>query len=224
MRGGDRGSVGGVQEVLPGVFHWTATHPKIHVEVSSYWLDGEGVLIDPLVPEPEGLEWFSARRARPSAILLSNRHHYRRSDRFVERFGCSVHCNSAGLHEFSNADEVQGFEVGDWLAGGIVACELDAICPDDTALHLPDQRALVIADAVVRGGPYEDSGPLGFVPDSLMDDPAQTKRRLLAACERLLEEVEFDSLLLAHGGPVLGEGRALLADLVECGGRTAFEF
>lgn len=89
-----------MHEVLPGIFHWTARHPKIHVEVSCYWLEFAGVLIDPLVPPAEGLDWFAERTLAPTAILLSNCHHYRESDRFVERFGCSVHCNRAGLHEF----------------------------------------------------------------------------------------------------------------------------
>jgi hypothetical protein len=212
-----------MQEVLPGLFHWTAVHPNIHTEVSSYWLDAHGVLFDPLVPVEQGLEWFAEREVAPSAIVLSNRHHYRQSDRFAERFGCPVLCNRLGLHEFSDGRAVEGFDVGDRLPGGVLACELDAICPDDTAVHLPEQRAVVLADGVVRGGPYGGSGPLGFVPDSLMDDPPATRRGLLAACERLLAEHEFGHLLLAHGGPVIGDGRDLLGDLVECGGRTAFE-
>src|SRR5947209_8737211 len=126
-----------MDEVLPGVFHWTARHPRIHVEVSSYWLESPGVLIDPLVPAEEGLEWFAARSAVPGAILLSNRHHYRHAGRFAERFGCKVYCNRLGLHEFADGRDVVGFDVGDRLPGGAVACELDAICPDDTALHLP---------------------------------------------------------------------------------------
>ena len=146
-----------VQEVLPGVFHWTAPHPRIGVEVSSYWLDGSGVLFDPLVPPRAGLEWFAERAVTPVAILLSNRHHYRESGRFAERFGCSVHCNRAGLHEFSHGEAVQGFDLGEELPGGVLACELGAICPDDTALHLTEERALVIADGVVRGGPYGQS-------------------------------------------------------------------
>ncbi len=211
-----------MQEVLPGVFHWTARHPRIQIEVSSYWLEESGVLIDPLVPQ-EGLEWFAERTVAPTAILLSNRHHYRESDRFAERFGCSVHCNRLGLHEFSAAQSVEGFDVGDRLPGDVIACELGAICPDDTVLHIPASEAVVFADAIVRGGPYGQGGPLGFVPDSLMDDPPATKRRLLAACARLLDELEFAHLLLAHGGPVIGDGRALLQDLVDSGGRTAFE-
>lgn len=212
-----------MREVLPGVYHWVALHPRIGVEVSSYWLDEHGVLIDPLVPPREGLEWFDERPRRPATILLSNRHHYRESDRFARRFGCDVRCNRLGLHEFEAGRDVQGFEVGDELPGGAVACELDAICPDDTALHLPAKRALVLADGVVRGAPHGQDGPLGFVPDSLMDDPPRTKRGLLAACARLLERLEFDHLLLAHGGPAIGDGRAQLQELVDGGGRTAFE-
>jgi hypothetical protein len=212
-----------MQEVLPGVFHWTVSHPKLHIEVSSYWLEDSGVLIDPLVPEPEGLAWFADRTLPPAAILLSNRHHYRDTDRFVERFGCSAHCNRLGLHEFSEGEAVHGFEIGDLLPGGVVANELDAICPDDTALHLPDRQAIVLADGVVRGGAYPQDGPLGFVPDSFMDDPPTTKRGLLAACSSLLEELDFSHILLAHGGPVVGSGRERLQELVDAGGRTAFE-
>lgn len=209
-----------MREVLPGVFHWTTPHPRIHADVSSYWLDGAGVLIDPLVPVEGGLEWFAGRPVRPTAVLLTNRHHYRDSGRFAEAFGCSVHCHRAGLHEFTHGEAVEGFAPGDRLPGGVVACEVGGLCPDETALHLPEQRALALADGVVRGGPQ---GPPGFVPDALMDDPPATKRELLAAYARLLDELDFEHLLLAHGDPLIGDGRAVLEELVETGGRTAFE-
>jgi hypothetical protein len=212
-----------MQEVLPGIFHWTAPHPRIGIEVSSYWLEGPGVLIDPLVPPEQGLDWFSQRTAAPAAILLSNRHHYRESDRFVARYGCTVHCNRAGLHEFSDGRRVEGFEIGEQLPGGAVAREVGAICPDDTALELPDSRALVLADGVVRGGPDGENARLGFVPDSFMDDPPATRQGLLAACARLLEQLDFAHLLLAHGGPVIDDGREQLQELVDSGGRPAFE-
>lgn len=212
-----------VREVLPGVFHWTGVHPRIRIEVSSYWLDEGGVLIDPLVPSGDGLEWFAQRPTPPTAILLSNRHHYRESGRFVEAFGCTVHCNRAGLHEFTAGEPVEGFDPGDRLAGGVVACEVGGLCPDETALHLPAKRAIVFADGVVRGDMHRQSGPLGFVPDVLMDDPPATKRALLAAFARLLDELDFEHLLLPHGGPVIGDGRAQLQELVDSGGRTAFE-
>ena len=212
-----------MREILPGVYNWTAIHPKIGVPVSSYWLDEPGVLIDPLIPEEEGIGWFARRPTRPTGILLSNRHHYRHSGELSREYGCAVYCNSVGLHEFTHGELLIGFQVDQELPGGVITCELDAICPDDTALHIPANRAVAIADGVVRGSPHGQEGPLGFVPDSLMDDPPATRRALLAACERLLEQLDFDHLLLAHGGPLIGDGRAQLQDLVDVGGRTAFE-
>jgi len=209
-----------MQEVLDGVVHWTARHPNIGILVSSYWLAAPRVLLDPLLPA-EGIEWFDERP--PQAILLTNRHHLRDSERLQARFGCSIHCNEAGLHEFAGGDAtVEGFAIGEELPGGVVAKEMDAICPDDTALYLREHSALALADGVVRA-PGQDDGPLGFVPDSLMDDPPGTRQGLLASCRRLLEEVEFDNLLLAHGGPVVGTGRQAMQELIDAGGRTAFE-
>ena len=213
-----------MREVLPAVFHWPAMHPRIHFEVSSYWLDEGGVLIDPLIPPDDvGLRWFSDRAEPPSAILLSNRHHYRDSARFHEAFGCPVYCNRAGLHEFTDGQTVTAFDPGDTLPGGVVAHGVGELCPDETALHLPASRAVVFADGVVRGSPQGQTGPLGFVPDALMDDPPTTRRRLLDAFARLLGELEFEHLLLAHGGPVIGDGRVQLQEFVDGGGRPAFE-
>jgi hypothetical protein len=213
-----------MREVLPGVYHWSATHPKIQIAVSCYWLQASGVMIDPLIPADVGADWFAAQPTVPQAIVLSNRHHYRDSGELAERFDCPVYCNSAGLHEFTRGQPVTGFAAGELLPGGILAREVDAICPDDTALYLQTSRAIVFADGVVRGGPQGGDGPLGFVPDSLMDDPAATEHGLLAACKRLLAELDFDHLLLAHGGPVIAGGRAQLQELVDCGGRKAFEW
>jgi hypothetical protein len=93
--------------------------------------------------------------------------------------------------------------------------------PDENAQHFSAAGALFIADGVVRGPDH--SAPIGYVPDSLMDDPVQTKRRLLDAYRRVLDEAEFERLLLAHGGPIIGDGRAQLEEFVQAGGRTTDE-
>ena len=97
-----------------------------------------------------GLEWFAGRPTRPTTVLLSNRHHYRDSARFADGFGCTVRCTRAGLHEFTHGEAVEGFEPGDRLPGGVVACEVGGICPDETALYLPEKRAVILADGVVQ--------------------------------------------------------------------------
>lgn len=210
-----------IDELGTGLFHWQTRHPRIPAIVSSYWLDESGVAIDPLLDGALSSDWFAARPLPPVAVLLSNRHHYRSSGELHDRFGCPVLCNAAGLHEFTHGERVEGFEPGETLPGPALAIAVGALCADETALYLPRQKALVMADAVVRDG----SGVVGFVPDSLMDEPAATKRGILAACARLLDDpaLDFRHLLLAHGGPLLDRGRETLRGLVDSGGRTAFE-
>jgi hypothetical protein len=201
------GSLSAMRELAPGLWHWTARHPHIGSDVSSYYLEEERVLLDPLIP-PEGLDFFAAR-SEPAHIVLSNRHHDRDSWKLRDEFGCEVHCIANGVYEIEDRGPVTPFEFGDELPGGIHVHEVDSICPDETALHIPAHRALACADGVVRSGGVES---LVFVPDSLMDDPADTKRGLISAYRRLLE-LDFDLLLLAHGEPAR-EGKAALEAFV----------
>jgi hypothetical protein len=202
------GSLGRVQEIAPGLYHWTTQHEHIHQDVSSYYLLAERVLIDPMIP-PEGLEWFADHGA-PEHVLLSNRHHDRHSWRLRDQFGCNVLCIRNGLYELDGRGPVEPFDFGDELPGGVIAYEVDAICPDETALHIPSRRALACADGVIR---RRGSDGLTFVPDYLMDAPEQTRRRLRDAYRRLLQ-LDFDLLLLAHGEPLLRAGKEALRAFV----------
>lgn len=197
-----------MKELLPGVLHWTRTHPKIEIEVSSYYLVEERVLIDPLIPQ-EGVDAFPTR---PEHVLLTNRHHYRDGGKLREAFGCAVRCVEQGLHEFTRGEGVEPFRFGDTLPGGIEALEVGAICPDETALLIPrGEGLLAVADGVVRMG----DGPLGFVPDEhLGDDVDGVKAALKQAYRRLLAR-KFDHLLPAHGSPWIGGGKRALREFVE---------
>jgi glyoxylase-like metal-dependent hydrolase (beta-lactamase superfamily II) len=211
-----------VKEILPGVWHWTTPHPNLGGKrVSSYWLDRPGVAIDPLLPEDGGLEWFAQRPTPPTAVVLTNRHHYRDSGALRQRFGIDVHIPMTGLHEFGDDRPVIGYDYGEELAGGLVTVAVGGLSADDSGLHLPSLGALWLADTVVRS--ETEPTPIGWVMDSLMDDPPQTKQKLLETFRRLLDELEFEHLLLAHGLPLVGDGRTQLQRLVDSGGRTAVE-
>jgi hypothetical protein len=198
-----------VIEIAPGVWFWTARRETIGSDVSAYYLEAERVVIDPMIPQ-DGLEWFEAHGA-PEHALLTNRHHDRDAWRLSEAFGCTVHCISNGVYELEGRGPVETFDFGDELPGGIFVHEVDAICPDETALHIPRHRALACADGVVR---WRSGDRLQFVPDYLMDDPEQTKQGLRDAYRRLLE-LDFDLLLLAHGEPIVGDAHEGLRRFVE---------
>lgn len=206
-RAHDHGYPHRVREIAPGVWHWTARHEHIGVDVSSYHLASERVVLDPMVP-PERLEWFEEHGV-PENVLLTNRHHDRHAWRLHERFGSTVHCVRNGLHELEGRGPVEPFDFGDELPGGAVVYEVDAICADETALHFPAHGALACADGVMHYG-----GALGFVPEQYMDNPAETKRALRSAYARLLD-LDFDTLLLAHGAPIVGGAKDALRSFTE---------
>jgi glyoxylase-like metal-dependent hydrolase (beta-lactamase superfamily II) len=192
-----------VEEIAPGIWHWTARHPKIGVDVSSYYLAEPGVLLDPMAPE-EVLERLDSL-GPPREVLLTNRHHYRECDKVRERFDCTIRAPRVGMHEYTSGEPVEPYDFGEELAGGAVAVhEVGGICPDESALHVPSLSALAVADGVIH------YGELIFVPDEYMDDPDDTKRALKQAYARLSDELEFDHLLTAHGEPVVGDARERL--------------
>jgi hypothetical protein len=195
-----------MHEILPAVTHWTAFHERIQRAVSSYYVAGDAAtLIDPMLPEG-GVDAV-AGVGLPEVIVLTNRHHLRHSERFVEAFGCPILCHEAGLHEFADGGpEVHAFRFGDRLRPGVHAVEVDAICPEETALYIgAGDGALALADAIIHYG-----GEIGFVPDPLLgDDPDDVKRAIRAALGCLLD-LEFDALLFAHGEPIPSGGRAAL--------------
>ena len=199
-----------INEILPGVLHWTAVHERIHIDVSSYYFEEDGILLDPMVPI-EGLDWFSDH-VLPNRILLSNRHHYRHSTKYQEAFGCTVWCHQSGLYEFTKGEMVNPFEFGHEFPSGIVAMEVASLCPEETAYHIPSSVGLIaFADGLVRDG----DGPLSFVPDRFMgEDPEGVKRGLKEAFCRLLD-CNFDHLLFAHGNPWIGRGKEALKQFVE---------
>jgi hypothetical protein len=198
-----------VQEIAPGLWHWTARHDRIGIDVSSYYLEPEKVAIDVMVP-PEGLDWLE-QHGPPRHVLLSNRHHDRHAWRLRDAFGCTVHCIRNGMHELAGKGKAEPFDFGDELPGAVVAHEVDAICPDETALFIPAHRALACADGIVH---WPDSDGLEFVSDRLMDDPQGTKDGLREAYRRLLD-LDFELLLLAHGEPIVSGAKDALRTFVQ---------
>lgn len=195
-----------IQEILPGLFHWTTYHEGIGEDVHSYYIAATrpAVLIDPRVPE-EGFAWFLDHPV-PEHIYLTNRLHYRHSDRFSEPFHATVWCHEAGLDHFGEDRPVRGFKHGETLPGGIEALPVGALCPEETAFYWrANGGALFIGDAIVR-----DGDALAFVPNELMgEDPRAVKHGLRFAFTRHLA-LDFDHLLFAHGEPWIGHGKAAL--------------
>jgi hypothetical protein len=196
-----------MEEILPGLHHWYATHPNHGGQVSCHYVAASGTLFDPLLPDA-GIEWFDEHR--PQRIVLGTRHHLRHSEQIAERFGCPILAHSDGLHEFEGGPAVVGFGFGESVAADVRTLTMDAISPDDTAFHVDvPGGVLLFADSVVN------HGGVGFVSDGLIgDDPEPVKRRIRERVTAMLDE-DFDHLLFAHGDPVVGSGKQALREFAE---------
>jgi hypothetical protein len=193
-----------MEEILPGVHHWTARHPDIGADVHSYYVAGAQTALDPLLPEgatPESLPG-SVRQV----VLTIGLH-----TRSAADFGVPIRVPSEGLHRFEGRDiEVEPYGDGEELAPGIRARRLGAIAPDDYVLHIATGDGVIaIGDALIN------YGGIGFVPDELIgDDPEGVKRATLDEIDSLLAEEVFDAVLFAHGPPIPAGGRAALRDFL----------
>jgi len=192
-----------MHELAPGIWHWTAPHPNIGVEVSSYWIPELRLLLDPLAV-PDEVEDVDC-------ILLSCRHHVRDSLEAAERFDATVQAPRTGMHDFGDDSPIQPYDFGNRLFGGAVtAHQVGGLSPDETALHIPSVSALSIADGAIR---YGDE--LHFVPDQYMDDPEKDKADLKRGFGELADQLDFEVLLLAHGKPYPTGGRDALRAFAE---------
>src|SRR5215204_1051685 len=101
-----------MDEIAPGILHWQARHLKIGIDVSSYWLPGLKLLLDP-VATPDKVE-------QVEHILLSCRHHVRDSLEAAERFGATIEAPRTGMHEYGEDTPIQPYDFGEALIGGAV--------------------------------------------------------------------------------------------------------
>jgi AcrR family transcriptional regulator len=204
-----------MDEIAPGIFHWTAFRDSIGMDVHSYWIEPAGIVVDPMVPADVGLDWWDGRDVQPQQVVLTTGLHWRETPEFVERFGCEVRAAEAALERWAGDEDRSAtpFDDREEIAPGVTARVIDALAPDESALLIDHGGgAIALADALMRA----DGGgaPLTFVPDYLMgDDPDAVKEGLTNALRAFLER-DFEVLLMAHGAPIAGGARAALADFL----------
>jgi glyoxylase-like metal-dependent hydrolase (beta-lactamase superfamily II) len=197
-----------VDEIRPGLWHWTAPHPawkpddggpegwKQEVSSYAYVASTALVLIDPLEVPPE---LDDLRAGLSTAVLLTTRWH----QRSAAELGAPVFARAAEI-EHVTAPATPYEEVAT-LPGSIEV--KGTPYPEEVVLWMPEHRALAVGD-VVLGRP---EGPRLPSESWLGDDmsPEALREGL-----RPLLELPIDLLLLTHGGPV-ADGRAALAAALE---------
>lgn len=187
-----------VRDVAPGLWIWRATHPRWRAGqgwepvVASTCVEsgGETLVLDPLAP-PAGADqvWKRLDAKPPKAIVVLKPDHVRDVDLFVRRYGA----RAFGPDRFDRYDipetELQPVYPGSRLPGGLVAL-YDGRGRNETPMWLPEQRALVFADAM--------TAPDGEL--RIWSTPWHQDRAVPAL--RALLELPFEHVIVSHGEPV----------------------
>jgi len=187
-----------LRDVAAGLWVWRLAHP--HWKPGQGWEPlvastcvesrGETLVLDPLAPRADAAELWKRLDARPpTAVVVLKPDHVRHVDLFVRRYAA----RGFGPRLFFRHDipetELQFIEPGSQLPGGIVAL-YDGRGRNETPLWLPEQRALVFADALTAPG-----GEL-----RVWATPWHEERALPAL--RALLELPFEHVIVSHGEPV----------------------
>jgi glyoxylase-like metal-dependent hydrolase (beta-lactamase superfamily II) len=190
-----------VQEVRPGVWHWTGHHPDWQEgqgwdpEVSSYAIDdGENLLVfDPVAPSAFVDELAAGRHP---IVVLTCPWHRRDTAQLVERLGARVYVPPP---DEGDPEPVRGevYEEGDELPFGVQA--LPGLEPNDLVLWIEAKRALVLGDTLVDRGEgiqfARDWAQMGAIAERGVP-PERMLERL-----QPLRELPVELVLATHGGP-----------------------
>jgi hypothetical protein len=187
-----------LEDVAPGFWVWRVEHrdwkPGLGWTpiVNSTYVEsgGEVALLDPLAPPDDAAEIWSRLDARPPTVLVVLKpDHVRDVDLFARRYGA----RAFGPDVFHRGDvpetDLEWIEPGSRLPGGLLAL-FDGRGRNETPLWLPEQRALVFADAL--------TAPEGEL--RIWSTPWHEERVLPAL--RALLELPFEHVIVSHGEPV----------------------
>ena len=90
--------------------------------------------------------------------------------------------------------------------GPLVVISVPGKSPGEVAFHWPERRLLIVGDAVIGNPP----GRCGLLREAVMDDPLQLRESV-----RNLLDLDFDTLLVGDGEPILEGAKVKLEELVE---------
>jgi glyoxylase-like metal-dependent hydrolase (beta-lactamase superfamily II) len=195
-----------MRELLPGVLTWSWHSPPHGYDFNGYLLsvpDGN-LCIDPVEAPPDVVAELARRGV--ARVLLTNRNHVRDVNRIRSRTGASVaiHPSDAGHARGQGAEIDQELQAGERI-GPLSVVAVPGKSPGEVAFHWPARRLLVVGDAVIGAPP----GQCGLLRDKVMDDPAQLRDSV-----RQLLQLDFDTLLVGDGVPILSGAKNRLRELV----------
>jgi hypothetical protein len=210
------------EEIVPGLWRWTARHPQWHPgefgsEVACFVLraGGDVLAVDPLLPEdPRAvLDRLDALVEGRLAILTTTPYHVRSAERLWERHRAAADVtiwgHPAAAKRLSAARPAfRDIRAAKHLPGGARSFAIGSPVRFERPLLLPSHDALVFGDAVAA----VDGELRVWVQEPVAGGRSNPwyRDRFLPTLAALLD-LRPQRILVTHGEPVLADGTAALA-------------
>jgi hypothetical protein len=187
-----------LRDVTNGLWVWRLDHPdwepgndwRPAVTSTCVESGGEIAVLDPLAPPDDSDElWARLDERPPTMAVVLKPDHIRSVDAFVRRYGVRAFGPDLFFRHDIPETELEEVWPGKELPGGFVA-QYDGRGRMETPLWLPEQRALVFADAL--------TAPEG---ELLVWATPWHEKRVLPALRALLD-LPFEHVIVSHGEPV----------------------
>lgn len=196
-----------MREILTGIFTWPWFSEPHGYNFNGHFIrhaDGN-LCIDPVEPSEEDIAEMA--RQGVARILITNRNHSRAANKIRARAGArtAIHAADAPHARSEGAELDDELKIGEKV-GPFVVIGAPGKSPGEVVLHWPERKILLVGDAVVGDPP----GKCKLLPDKVVDDPPR-----LRESARGLLALDFDTLLVGDGVPILQSAKERLRELIQ---------
>ena len=196
-------TAGPPREILPGVYQWTVAWHRYTLE--SYLVDTDDgvVAIDPQDLSPRALGGVLSRVRH---VILTNHYHERAAAIWRHRFDAPVWAPAGDVGDLETLTPNHVYSAESELPGGLLAVGLGGISAGEHALFSSENRGVLFVGDALGTTSYwtHGEGELGAHPRIRPPEPL---RKLL--------ELNFTSLAVGHGEPILDQAKVALATYLE---------
>ena len=190
-------------KLAEGVHTWGYFNLEKKYNFNGFLLSGEGgiVVVDPPPLSEDDRAYFEALGLWPDLIVITNRNHLRDRQWWIDRDPVPTAMHEAELGQVDVKVE-RVLKEGETVAPGLEVVHLPGKSPGEIGLFWRARSLLLLGDALIA-----PQGRLRLIPDAKLDDPAALRRSV-----RSLAALDFDTLLLGDGDPILRGAKAAVTE------------
>ena len=191
-----------MNEIIKDVYIWSVFSEEKKLNFNGYFIPTQHPLFGNVVIDPPPVSDLDLAQMETLGsvhqILITNRNHIRWSRELQEKFDAEIRMNSADA-QTEDMISNHNFNDGEMLAGFLKAIVIpDNKSPGETALYWEEKKILFLGDALI-GKP---SGDVCLLPPEKYAEIEKARAGI-----KVLDDLNFDSLLLGDGDPIPTGGK-----------------